>query len=106
MSEHTLTIALQGSLLEEQTPLSLAELCRACSVHAEWVVDLVAEGVLDPIGTEPGQWRFTSLHLHRAGIARRLQHDFDINLPGVALALQLLDEIEDLQTRLRIAGQY
>lgn len=105
MSEQTLTIALQGCLLEEQTPLSLAELCRACAVRAEWVVELVAEGVLDPSGTEPGQWRFTSLHLHRAGIARRLQHDLDINLPGVALALQLLDEIEDLQTRLRIAGQ-
>ncbi|PKO83398.1 MAG: MerR family transcriptional regulator [Betaproteobacteria bacterium HGW-Betaproteobacteria-11] len=106
MSEHALTIALQGSLLEEQTPLSLAELCRACSVQTEWVMALVAEGVLDPAGTEPGHWRFTSLHLHRAGIARRLQHDLDINLPGIALALQLLDEIEDLQSRLHSTGQY
>lgn len=104
MSEQTTPPVLQAILLEDSATLSLAELCRACAVHAEWVTDLVTEGVLDPLGTEPGQWRFSSLHLHRAGIARRLQNDLHINLPGIALALQLLDEIGDLQTRLHVAG--
>jgi chaperone modulatory protein CbpM len=37
----------------------------------------------------------------------RLQHDFDIDLAGAALALDLLDEIEALRARLRaLGGEY
>ncbi len=35
--------------------------------------------------------------------ARRLQNDLGVNLPGVALALQLLDRIDALELRLRSA---
>ena len=33
--------------------------------------------------------------------ARRLQDDLGVNLPGVALTLQLLDRIDALESRLR-----
>lgn len=104
MSHETLPPSIHGIILEEQTQLTLAELCGACAVHAEWVIELVAEGVLDPVGQEPQHWRFTGLHMRRAGIARRLQRDLDVNLAGIALALQLLDEIEALQAQLRTRG--
>ena len=35
-----------GIILDEQAPLTLAELTRACAVHAELIVELVEEGVL------------------------------------------------------------
>ena len=38
--------------------------------------------------------------MRRARMAARLQGDLAINLAGVALALQLLDEIEELRERL------
>jgi chaperone modulatory protein CbpM len=38
--------------------------------------------------------------MRRARVASRLQGDLGINLAGVALALQLLDEIEELRERL------
>lgn len=96
MNEKTLS----GVLLDEQTELSLSELCNACSSHAEWVIELVEEGVLEPIGHTRSQWRFSAISLQRAHTAMRLQRDLDINLAGVALALDLLDEIEALRTRL------
>jgi chaperone modulatory protein CbpM len=102
MSNESLTPCLQGIILEEQTQLTLAELCSACAVHAEWVMDLVAEGILDPVGREPRYWQFTGTHLHRAGVALRLQRDLGVNLAGIALALQLLDRIETLQMQLRM----
>ena len=95
---------LSAIILEEQTGLTLTEGCQACAVRAEFIVGLVDEGVLDPIGREPHRWRFTGTHLRRATVALRLQRDLGVNRAGAALALQLLDEIETLQTRLRKTG--
>ncbi len=93
-------------VLEEQTELSLAEVSRACFVHAKFIVELVDEGVLTPAGREPHRWRFSGIHLRRASVALRLQRDLGINTPGVALALELLDELDALRARLRVlSGQ-
>ena len=92
---------LTGTLLDERTELSLTELSQACLSSAEWVVELVAEGVLEPVGQEQAQWRFSGIGLLRARAAMRLQHDLEINIAGVALALDLIDEIDTLRKRLR-----
>jgi len=91
------TKVLSGIVLDEETVLSLGDLCNACSHHAEWVVELVDEGILQPAGRNPEQWRFPGTSLQRARTAMRLQQDLKINLAGVALALDLLDEIESLR---------
>jgi len=91
-------------ILEEQTQLSMADLCRACAVHDEQIIALVDAGVLEPQGREPARWIFTGGSLHRAHKALRLQRDLDIDLSGAALALVLLDEIASLRARLRAMG--
>lgn len=91
---------LNGVLLDETIELSLSELCTACSRHAEWIIELVDEGILEPIGSESSQWRFPAISLQRAQTALRLQNDLGINLAGVALALNLLDEIKTLEAHL------
>lgn len=96
---------LVGIILEEQTQLTLAEISRGCAVHAECIIELVEEGVLAPVGPEPRQWRFTGMHLRRASIALRLQRDLGVNLAGVALALELLDEVNALRARLSATGR-
>ena len=93
-----------GIVPEEPTELTLAEICRACAVQTEFIVELVDEGVLAPVGQEPQRWRFTYAHLRRARVASRLQRDLGVNLAGAALALQLLEEIEALQARLQVLG--
>lgn len=89
-----------GVLLDEQTELTLNDLCRACSRHAEWVIELVEEGILEPTGRDPSQWRFSAVCLQRAQTTMHLQRDLGINLAGIALALNLLDEIETLRAQL------
>lgn len=89
-------------LLDETLQFSLHEVCRVCGIHAEYVVDLVAEGVITPVpGAGPGAWRFDGVAVTRVQRALRLQQDLGINLPGVALALELLDEMDTLR---RLAG--
>jgi chaperone modulatory protein CbpM len=86
-----------GRTLHEENGLTLAELSRACAVHAERILELIDEGILEPRGRDPRRWRFSGGSLRRARTAVRLQRDLDINLPGVALALDLLEEIHRLQ---------
>jgi chaperone modulatory protein CbpM len=100
MDSDSMLPQLSGMILEEQTGLTLADVCRACSVQAEYIIELVEEGVLAPAGCEPVSWRFTGVHMHRATVSLRLQRDLGVNLAGIALALQLLDEIESLRARI------
>ena len=91
-------------ILEEQIELTLDDLCHACSVHAQIIIELVDEGVLEAVGLSPGDWRFDGRNIRRARIALRLQRDLGVNLAGAALALQLMDEIETLRSRLHAMG--
>ncbi|MGC2165128.1 MAG: chaperone modulator CbpM [Gallionella sp.] len=91
-------------ILDEQTQLTLDDLCRACAVHAERIIELVDFGVLEPQGREPARWVFVGDSLHRARKALRLQRDLDMDLAGAALALELLDEITSLRDRIRAMG--
>ena len=92
---------LSGMLMDEECSLTLAELSRACAMHAEWVMELVEEGIIEPYGQDLTQWRFTPQALYRARTVRNLQRDLGVNLSGAALALELLEEIEALRARLR-----
>lgn len=92
-------------IIDEQHTLTLTELSHACAVQSGYIIELVDEGLLTPETAhehEPHRWRFTSTQMRRARMASRLQNDLGINLAGVALALQLLEEVEVLRTRLEV----
>lgn len=91
---------IQGLVVEETVRLTLVELCQACSAEEEHVLAWVFEGVLEPVGESPSDWRFGGESLRRARLALRLSRDLEVNPPGVALALDLLDEIAALRARL------
>ena len=94
---------LSGMLLDEDVQLSLGELCTACSVHAELVIEMVTEGIVIPSGSGPVDWRFSGPNVKRIQTTVRLQRDLGVNLPGAALALDLLEELERLRcTRARL----
>lgn len=93
---------LNGTLLDGRSLLTLAELSRACMLHAETIIELVDEGVLDPCGDERSGWRFPASSLHRVRAIQRLRRDLGINLAGAALVLELREELERLRVRLRI----
>jgi len=93
-----------GIVPEELIELTLADLCRACAVETGFVIELVEEGVIVPVGQEPRLWRFPYAHLRRVRVASRLERDLGVNLAGAALALELLEEIEALRARLQAQG--
>ena len=88
---------LVGQVLEESDLVTLADLCRSCTVETKTVTTLVAEGILDPMGGDVEHWRFTVGSLKRVKTVIHLQRDLGINLAGAALALDLLDRIAELE---------
>jgi chaperone modulatory protein CbpM len=97
---------LSGMVLGEEGVLTLADITRACEVHADYIVELVEEGVVEPVGADPLAWRFSAICLVKVRKAVRLQRDLGVNMAGVALALQLLEEMDRLNTRLRHLHNY
>ncbi|MBT9501998.1 MAG: MerR family transcriptional regulator [Burkholderiaceae bacterium] len=97
-------VVVQGVIVEQTLHFSLGELCRACGAETEQLMSLVDEGVLEPAGSGPQDWRFAGPSLRRAHAALRLTRDLELNPAATALVLDLLDEIEALRSRLRRAG--
>ncbi len=92
-----MTDLINAILLDDSVELSLAELCSACSVSEELVIEIVAEGIVEPSGPDRAQWRFSGIAVARVQRVLRLQQDFDVNLPGAALALELFEQLERLR---------
>lgn len=80
--------------------LSFPDLCRFCQAEEDWVIEVVEQGVLEPIGGNPGNWRFVGTSIVRAKKARRLSRDLGINTAGVALVLDLLEQRDAVLRRL------
>jgi chaperone modulatory protein CbpM len=98
MSEHPLIPVAE--ILDENLELSLTDLTQRYAVEVEIIIELVQEGVLEPQGPRPEEWRFRGPDLIRLRRAINLQRDLELNLPGIALALDLLDELEELRAKI------
>ena len=91
---------ITGSVVEEEVHMSIVEISQATRAPEDLIMSWVSEGVLSPVGSSPEDWRFSGESLKRAKTAARLTHDLELNTPGVALALDLLDEISRLRNQL------
>ena len=97
---HTQITWIEGSLVEEEVHMSIVEISQATRAPEDLLMSWVTEGVLSPTGSSPEDWRFSGDSLQRAKTAAHLAHDLELNTPGVALALDLLDEITRLRSQL------
>jgi chaperone modulatory protein CbpM len=88
---------LTGVVLDDELLFSLRELCQLCRVDAESITAMVEEGIAEPQGCNPREWRFPGASVRRVQIVLRLQRDLRVNLPGAALVLDLLEELEELR---------
>jgi chaperone modulatory protein CbpM len=91
---------IETTIVEDEVHMSIVEISQATRAPEELIMSWVSEGVLSPAGSSPEDWRFSGDSLKRAKTAAHLTHDLELNTPGVALALDLLDEITRLRNQL------
>lgn len=85
----------------ERVEVSLRRVCRLSGARPGWIAELVDHGVLEVRGPTPTRWRFDEHALSRLLRARRMQRDLGLNPAGIALALELSDEVRRLRQRVR-----
>ncbi len=97
MSKNKLPDIITAIVIEETNPLTFEQLCQALQTEQQFIIELVENDILKPHGNEYTQWQFDSYNFKRAKTAASFYHDLEVNLNGIALALDLLDEIERLK---------
>ncbi|AYC34513.1 chaperone modulatory protein CbpM [Pseudomonas cavernae] len=77
---------------------NLHEFCQCAELSTECLYEIVEHGIVEPSGSQPEDWLFDATALAIAKRAARLRRDLDIEWAGIALALNLLEELEQLRT--------
>jgi chaperone modulatory protein CbpM len=79
--------------------LTSAELCSICHMTPDMMGYLVEYGIVYPEKKIADQWVFDMEDVPRIKMALRLLHDLEVNWAGVAIVLDLLDKMRELQAR-------
>lgn len=91
--------------IDEEVIYTVKELCAACRIEQSYVIELVAHGIIEPQQESRNVWKFDAVEAARTRRAYRLHRDLDLNLEGVAIALELMDRNRKLKERVRFLEQ-
>ena len=82
--------------------VSFTELCEAASMSSDYLEELIAYNIIKPVsGKSPEDWRFSSNSIKVVNKAIRLHQDLEIEWADIALVVDLLDEIDQLESENR-----
>jgi len=99
MKHHQYTMVLRQRFRTAPGPaLSLTELAARCEVHPDLVERLARFGVVESVQADAAT--FPPEALMRLSRAVRLHHDLGVNWNDLALVLDLLDKIDELEAEL------
>jgi chaperone modulatory protein CbpM len=82
--------------------VSAREVCRAYGIEHSFLISMIEYGIIE---LHDDQIMDTSA-LHSIGIASRLHRELQVNTAGIAIILDLLDELESAKTRLSVLERH
>ena len=85
----------------DTTYLSFTEVCLQTGVAEATVIEIIEQGIVEPIGDSPGEWLFSPTMLTVTKKAVRLHRDLEMDWHGIALSIELLDQLEQLREQNR-----
>jgi chaperone modulatory protein CbpM len=95
-----------GVLIEETTTITFKEVCNKYQIPKELLIEMIEYGLFSCQTTKMELLKLNQNDLHKIESAFRLHRDLGINLPGVALALDLLEKIDKLDEELNILRKH
>jgi chaperone modulatory protein CbpM len=97
---------ITGMLIEETFTSSFNEVCHKYHIPKELLLEMVEYGLFSTKTTKIEQLKLTQKDLQTIETAFRLHRDLEINLPGVALVLELLERIDQMNEELNILRKH
>jgi chaperone modulatory protein CbpM len=86
--------------LNESELCSLDDLLQASGLSAQELQEFIESGVIEPVERDAETHVFRATCIVVARTARRLRDDFELDTRGVAVALNLLRRIRELEAEL------
>ena len=90
----------------ETHPVSFDELCEICNLTSDIIDSLIEYEIIHPEGKRPAEWEFDMTQLQRVKTAMRLRRDLEVNFAGIALVLDLLDQMEEMRTQIELLERH
>jgi chaperone modulatory protein CbpM len=91
----------------QNQPITLLELCELSGLDQTTIRVFIEYDILQPSsGAEPSEWQFDLPQVQRLKKAQRLQRDLELNLAGVALVLELVEEMDNLRARMQLLERH
>lgn len=103
MNKH---IVISNVTIESNPELTLKELCSACDITPEFIYELLEYGILDCDNDSPETYRFRPEHLRRIRTIIHLRDDLEINIPGAALAIELMEEMDKMRIKIEMLEKH
>lgn len=77
--------------------LNVEQVCMVIEISRPELIHVIELGIVEPQGHSPDDWVFDVDMVSVLRRAQRLHRQLEVGWSGIALALQLLDEVEHLQ---------
>lgn len=102
MSKATVMV---GVLVDDYS-VSFVEVCEGYNISEQQLLEILEHGLISAIETPNRQLEFDREMVLRICRALRLQDDLGLNAAGVVLALELLDELDNVHQELDILKRH
>lgn len=89
-------------IIDEDVLLDFEQFRQALSIDEPILIEMVEYQLIIPTGSTPEDWRFNSECLRRAKMGMRFYRDLEVNFSGIALVLDLLEQIDKLEKRIQL----
>lgn len=95
-----------ATIIDENITFSVSEICTYCDISKELLVQMMEHGVFNFSHELPEDFQIDLKTVKRIESAYRLHRDLEINIPGVALILELQDELAMLRDELNLLHRH
>jgi chaperone modulatory protein CbpM len=94
-------IILSDVVIAETTTYTITEFTQRYAIEEKFLQDMLEHSLIEAV-TDADKLYIDLANFKRIQSAIRLQKDLEINLPGIAVILQLIDELNALNHQLEI----
>ncbi len=97
---------IAGEIIDEKITFTISQICQQCDIPKELLLQMMEHGLFEFYQQDQDEYRIDINGLKQIEIAFHLHKDLEINIPGIAVIIELRDELEQLRTELNFLHKH